>query len=274
MRTLESAAPSKNPARPVSPAPEPPLAGDLRAAILAHQESRNRRESLVDWVKKFNAAFDRRIGRHILRRRENIIIERDLSNLAEVRPSPILSVQRLDEALIPSLIAYVNKIQAIHDARRWVDYALQSRYSAMLALLDEQIVGYLWYATVPQVTAAPHPHLARLGIELAPDEGYMFDLFLDPAARGGGNAVYFVSASQHAMRADGLRYVLGYVASHNLPARVLYRTLGWRETRRIPTVRLFDRFLKSNGRWFVRNGPTDAIPVDYRPLFARSSRAV
>lgn len=251
---------------------EPPLADDLRAAILARRDPRqDNREVDLTWTQKLRAAFDRKIGRRIIRRGQDIIIARELANVGPP-PKPGKLVGRpLDGELARPLIAYADRIRETHDARRWIEFSIRAGYSAFVALLDDHVVGYLWYATADQCRRWPHPHLARLGLDLAPDQAYMFDLFIDPSSRGGGNAVHFVSCAQLAMRNSGVNTVFGYVAVANLSARVLYRTLGWQESRRVQTTRYLNCLLRSNGRWFIRNRPHGVIPVDYRPLFAGPS---
>jgi GNAT superfamily N-acetyltransferase len=101
----------------------------------------------------------------------------------------------------------------------------------MLALVRQgKVIGDLWYVTratarTPQI----HPHLRWFGIDLAEDEVYLFDMYIDPRERGGGVATFFLGSVLHMMHDRGLRKSYGCYAAEHVQALWLHRLIGFRE---------------------------------------------
>jgi GNAT superfamily N-acetyltransferase len=112
---------------------------------------------------------------------------------------------------------------------------LGRRYHGVTAHEDGELAGYYWWL---DATAEPHPHLAVLGIELAPRDVYGFDFFLDERHRGGGRAVDFLFQIESLLRERGYERLWGYVEAANTAARWLYSVRGYEVARTLRRRRI------------------------------------
>ncbi|QXE89463.1 GNAT family N-acetyltransferase [Geomonas subterranea] len=135
-------------------------------------------------------------------------------------------------------------------AQRRLVYRFQSRYLKALNYLGqgyrgfalvkgETVAGDIWCADRRQETrATAHPDELWLGIQCAPGEAYTFDMFVDPAHRGGNLAAALQNGTLHLLRKRGITKAYGYFWADNLPALWVHRTLRWRELQRVRASRV------------------------------------
>ena len=160
-------------------------------------------------------------------RHELHVLVKALEAADAVSPAPRL---RLDEAGPESLAALAEFNRERCDTRATRRFAdnLARRYHGLIAHEDSDLAGYYWWL---DATAEPHPHLARLGIELTPRDVYGFDFFLDERHRGGGRAVDFLAQVESRLRTRGYERLWGYVDGENTAARWLYSMRGYEVAR-------------------------------------------
>ncbi|MBU5614222.1 GNAT family N-acetyltransferase [Geomonas azotofigens] len=135
-------------------------------------------------------------------------------------------------------------------AERRLVYRFQSRYLKALSYLGR---GYRGFALVKGATVAGdiwcadsrqggapgnHPDEAWLGIECRCGEAYTFDMFVDPAHRGGNVAAALQNGALHLLKKRGITKAYGFFWADNLPALWVHRTLRWRELDRVRATRL------------------------------------
>lgn len=129
-------------------------------------------------------------------------------------------------------------------------YRFRSRYLKALNYLGKgyrgfalvkgnTVVGDIWCAdSRPGPGADNHPDEAWLGIQSRAGEAYTFDMFVDPAYRGGNVAAALQNGSLHLLRKRGVTKAYGFFWADNVPALWVHRTLRWRELKRVRATRL------------------------------------
>jgi GNAT superfamily N-acetyltransferase len=162
-----------------------------------------------------------------VRPEDQLVLVKPLDAIAPIAFAPRLRVEELAAGSLPALAALGRRTCTTRADGRFAAN-LDRRYHGFVATEDGRAVGYYWWH---DRDAEPHPHLARLGIELAPGDVYGFDFFLAEEHRGEGRAVEFLHAVETALRARGHARLWGYVAASNTPARWLYAARGYETVR-------------------------------------------
>ncbi|GFO62925.1 GNAT family N-acetyltransferase [Geomonas paludis] len=133
---------------------------------------------------------------------------------------------------------------------RRMEYRFQSRYLKALSYLGKgyrgfglvkgnTVVGDVWCADKRQgADCGSHPDEQWLGIQCSPGEAYTFDMFVDPAHRGGNVAAALQNGMLHLLKKRGVTKAYGFFWADNVPALWVHRTLRWRELKRVRATRL------------------------------------
>jgi GNAT superfamily N-acetyltransferase len=209
----------------------------------------------------------RRISARLVRRHSDIVMSKDLADGAAASPGTQLQYC----AFAGGDPAILDRIEAARhldaDDRARLRLFARRGYSVLFAEADGRIVGFLWWADAKLSGERAHPHLARYGIRLGPREAYVFDFFLEPNCRGGGNANEFLSTFDRHLKSLGFERLWGFVASDNKPARWLYTLSGWRPQRTVNSVEIARLLLFSQTGVFVRDSRRRPLPShDYRRI--------
>ncbi|QWV97999.1 GNAT family N-acetyltransferase [Geomonas nitrogeniifigens] len=129
-------------------------------------------------------------------------------------------------------------------------YRFRSRYLKALTYLGKgyrgfalvkgnTVAGDIWCADRPQGgRSCNHPDERWLGIECRPGEAYTFDMFVDPAHRGGNLAAALQNGTLHLLKKRGITKAYGFFWADNVPALWVHRTLRWHELQRVRATRL------------------------------------
>ncbi len=159
---------------------------------------------------------------------EAVPVEKDLSTLRPVK---------LPAGAVPELV----DLGPENFRERALNYPLGSRreraernfrlgYRSFAMVREGRVVGDLWYVTrATAKTGRIHPHLQWFGIELGPNDTYMFDMQLYSADRGNALSTWFLGSVLHAMRSRGHAKAFGYFDARNIPALWVHRLIGYRE---------------------------------------------
>lgn len=217
-----------------------------------------------DW-KGIIARRYRRIAARLVRLHSDIVMFKDLAEGADALPGTQLQYSAYEggDAVVLDRIEAARHLDA-DDLERLRLFARRG-YSVLFAEADGRIVGFMWWADAHLSGDRAHPHLARYGIQLGPREAYVFDFFLEPASRGGGNANEFLASFDRHLRSRGIERLWGFVASDNKPARWLYSLSGWRPQKTINSVEIARCLLLSKTGVFVRDSRRGDVPGhDYR----------
>jgi GNAT superfamily N-acetyltransferase len=152
----------------------------------------------------------------------HVVIKR-LDSIAPLPFAPRLQLAEIGPNALAEL-AELNRRRCDTRASHRFAANLERRYQGFTAHADGELAGYYWWL---DAGAAPHPHLDRLGIELAPGDVYGFDFLLDEHHRGDGRAVEFLFHVESRLRERGYERLWGYVHGANTGARWLYSMRGY-----------------------------------------------
>ena len=168
---------------------------------------------------------------------EGIVVEKDISGLGETdaTPSPLpagmveVSAEGENGAYFAGLKRRRGPL-SVARARRY----LRRGFSGVAAVRDGQVVGDVW-AVTRSTTRLPFVHgdLKRLGIRLAEDEAYVFDMYIEPEHRGLALSTSLFQAAFRNLRARGVVKAKTYYAVGDLPALWTHRVMGYREVGRV-----------------------------------------
>jgi GNAT superfamily N-acetyltransferase len=161
---------------------------------------------------------------------ELIVLAKRLDDVARIEHAGTLRVEDLRPSALPELAA-LNRACCSTRADARFAASLAKGHRGFVARRGSGAVGYYWW--VDSRIDAGHPHLDRLGIDLADDDVYGFDFFLAEQHRGAGNAHQFLEHVETRLGALGYGTLWGYVRSDNTPARWLYGVRGYAEAGRV-----------------------------------------
>ena len=153
--------------------------------------------------------------------------------------------------------------------RQWAKCAsyLDNGYHALLAELDGELVGHIWWHDHRLERRRIHPHLVRYGLELDQGQVWGFDLYLLPESRGRGTSNDFFALFRRHLRDLGYSRVYGHVDAKNTPAVWLHKLQGYRKVKAVEGRIYCKALLRSEGRLYLRNPPFLARQkFDFRAL--------
>jgi GNAT superfamily N-acetyltransferase len=159
----------------------------------------------------------------------HVLVKR-LDAIEPIAFAPRLRLSELGRASLSELAEF-NRRRCDTRASHRFAANLERRYHGFIAHDDGELAGYYWWL---DATAEPHPHLGRLGIELAPRDVYGFDFLLDERHRGEGRAVDFLHQVETRLRERGYDRLWGYVDGANTAARWLYSMRGYEVAHTLP----------------------------------------
>ena len=118
----------------------------------------------------------------------------------------------------------------LRSRRERVERCFRLGYGSFAMVRDGNVIGDLWYVS-RATSGAPrlHPHLQWFGIDLGPDEVYMFDMQVDPKERGNSLTTWFLTSVLFRLRDSGYNKAYGYFAAQNVPALWVHRLIGYEE---------------------------------------------
>lgn len=203
---------------------------------------------------------------------DDIVISKSLDDLRAYSLPKKLKTIRLEEFNIERFKEFCQDNHCTLNNRRNLNSVLHNKHRGFVATLDGEIIGYIWWTDNQISPHRNHPFLHRYGIDLMNDEAYFFDFFILPQYRGDGNAVEFLATVEFILKEQGFRRVYGHVLVDNKPARWLYILNGYKETRRVKSLKIFKLILIANNRIFIKNNKLySSYSFDYRPISYYSS---
>jgi GNAT superfamily N-acetyltransferase len=195
--------------------------------------------------------------RDLLRRRfymtdDELIVRKELAPSGE-QPASTIRMELAEPRHLPALATFNRRQCNTRRTRRFATALAQGK-RGVLGFRDGELIGYFWWTDATQ--PADRQHMSRLGIRLADDDVYGFDLFIDPAHRGHGVPAEFLANVESELARLGHRRMYGCVDSDNLPARWLYTTRGYETVQRARTRTVLKRLVLVDGTAWLsgRNG--------------------
>lgn len=230
-----------------------------------------RRFRLLSRIRQFVDHAFSLVQKYTVKPVDEIIQVLDLSEDDMAPPCDTLHIERINASHWEAILSFVRQPRNYTPSRtRYLQWSMHAGHDGFVAYRGDEMIGYTWFETGAPRETDPHPQIIRLGIELEESDIFSFNLYVDPAHRGGGTSMEFLLKVQASLRDMGIRRIYGNVQKKNLPARVLYRTVGREEQRTVRSYKLFHFFLLGGGRLYSRNrGRGSNAPMDFRPLFGK-----
>lgn len=203
----------------------------------------------------------------VYRRFEVVITTRSFKYYPDIDSTGDLTIEPIDQRRLSTLQAFIDEHPRINGAR--LLNLFRNGYRGFFAMRAGIPIGYIWWVDNQIPRERNHPDLQQFGIDLADDEVYTFDLYIEPESRGRGAATEFVRRVDHTLRERGYVRSYGNVMASNIGARVLYRILGSKDLRQHTCRRIMSFLLISDGRLLVKN--TKKSPyraIGYRELWS------
>jgi hypothetical protein len=131
---------------------------------------------------------------------------------------------------------------------------LDKGYRGFALVNGNEVIGDIWYAAAPAAeNGTIPPDVKWLGIRCKDCYAYTFDMYVNPAKRGGAMAALLQLGALHELKKMGFDRAFGYFWSNNIPALWIHRTLKWSEHARIKMTRFF--FIKFVSHSHLRDFP-------------------
>lgn len=107
---------------------------------------------------------------------------------------------------------------------------IEKGYCAFALVKDNQVIADIWCATRSVASTSPiKKYLKWFGIELGPEDCYMFDMHFFPGERGKGMSTFFLRSVLERLKENGIKKSYAYFDAKNIPAVWLHRLLGYKE---------------------------------------------
>lgn len=164
----------------------------------------------------------------LYKREEAVPVMKDLATLHPVK-DPGGALPKIIE-LGPENFASQGLHYPLRSRHERVERYFRLGYRSYAMVRDGVVIGDLWYVTRGTSDHEPlHPHLRWFGIDLGPDEVYMFDMQVNQEERGNSLTTWFLTSVLHRLRDSGHARAYGYFAAHNVPALWVHRLVGYKE---------------------------------------------
>ena len=135
---------------------------------------------------------------------------------------------------------------------------LKKGYEGLTLLRGKAVVGEIWLSPGPSGDPGNvHPMADLLGLNVGPDEAYMFDMFVSTSERGKSITTSFLNRALEEMQERGYQNVYGFFAVENKPALWIHRILGYEE---LPHCFIRRRFLKESAS-SLETSPKDRTTI-------------
>jgi GNAT superfamily N-acetyltransferase len=205
-----------------------------------------RREGLVDLLRRLGG----RLAHALVASEDHLIIRKDLPEPGASTDGPF-RLEPAGEQHLP-LVATFNAKRCFRRATGTFRDRLARDYTGLIAVLDGEMVGWIWCADPRR--HPDHPEIQRYRVPDGDADVYGFDLVLAEEHRGQGNATALLDEIHAALAALGYRAMWGYVESDNVASRWLFTISGHTVVGRSRGRRILSRLLILDRRVYV-HGP-------------------
>jgi GNAT superfamily N-acetyltransferase len=147
---------------------------------------------------------------------------------------------------------------------------------AVLSYLDDELIGFLWWADAEAMPRVEPLLNVRFGIRLGARDVYAFGLFVTPERRADGTSTWFLASAEAELARLGYTRMLGYVLRANRAARWLFAITGHQSLGPFKSSVVLSRLLRVNGALYLVGrdrfkhlGLTRLPPWDHRSVARR-----
>lgn len=217
---------------------------------------------------KIYAAF-RRVANFLYYKYWQTKAELDLSQGFFTLQKHKLTIKEIDESNKDALIKFAQENFNNNMYVNWIFYFIKNEYRGRVALLHDEIIGYLWWWTHDQGVHPP-PEILFYNVKVKKGDAYGFNFFIAPQFRGHGNSIEFLSRHFSMLRSLGYKNSTGIHGTDSLPVSWTYRLVGFKETRIFPVYAFFGHRLVFNEKAVFLRNPSwhSRYPFEYRLLFS------
>lgn len=184
---------------------------------------------------------------------EDIILVKDLNDIKEFPLKNGLEIQSIEKKDIPALLLFRKQAGNYerHSLRSFNEY-FKNNCNGLIAKLNGEIIGYIWWGNNKMQTNFSNisSKFYVKEIKLAPSEAYGFDFFIDSKHRGNGRAIDFKTRFFSVLHNMGYERTFGVVEADNIPARWIYKLVGYKEIRKVKVQRFLKFILLRDKKFF------------------------
>jgi len=213
-------------------------------------------------------AFFLAVKHFIYYRSQEIVCQKDLSQIINIGNHK-LEIEPINETNKNTLREFVEKNYNKNMYKNWPEYFYKNNYKGFIAMLYGKIIGYIWWWNNDN-SMKPPPEIIFYNIKLDKDNVYMFNFFIAPQYRGGGNAIEFMTRVFSELKKLGYNWTTGIVGPNYLPARWTYNIVGYKDIKTITGRHIFfGRIAYLEKAIFIKNSPMHHYhPFEHRLLFS------
>lgn len=176
-----------------------------------------------------NKGFFSAVCRSLYKEEEVVPVEKNLITLEKIKPKNLEEgwqiIDFLEQGDLNKNFEY-----SLPSRRESGQFYLQCGYRGVGMIHDGKLLGDVWYVSGAVYSKKKqHPHVKKFGFNLAPDDVYMFDMYVAAEQRKGGIATYFLSSVLQHLHNSGFKRAYGYFSLNNKPALWVHRILGYNE---------------------------------------------
>lgn len=193
-----------------------------------------------------------RLRAQIYERDCHFVVVKDLATIPVPVRRGVVRVEELTREHLPALSELNREREDLTGDRRFAG-DLGDGYRGFVALRDERLVGFYWWA---DRTMPPHREFrgVALGVELGPGDVYGTDFYIGERDRGAGAAPDFLFHVETALRARGFERLWGTVQDSNRAARWVYAARGYESRWAVVGTRSLRRWRYRTERLDSANG--------------------
>ena len=169
------------------------------------------------------------IVRSLYKEEEVVPVEKNLNTLEELKPKNFEEGWHIIDFPVKDSVN-IKFEYSLASRRKSAQFYLRCGYKGVGMIHDGKLLGDVWYVTgAADAIKNQHPHVKKFGFNLAPDEVYMFDMYVAADQRKGGIATYFLKSVLQHLHNLGFKRAYGYFSLNNKPALWVHRILGYKE---------------------------------------------
>jgi GNAT superfamily N-acetyltransferase len=179
-----------------------------------------------------------------------IILKRDLNDKINL-VSDRMTIQCIEAHHFEDLAKLHSDIHSKSFMIEFEEYQKNNCFGYM-ARIQGSIIGHIWWADhrMGYEFKDPDTMFMRRKLKLNRKDAYLFDYFIAPKSRGGGNSIEFLNKVLLSLRESGYTTIIGCVKEHNFPAKWTYSILGFKNIQKVHIYRLFLFFVIRGDKLF------------------------
>ena len=191
-----------------------------------------RKKGLIYVFKKATQSIIRNFIFLFYKKEDELILIKDLSEIQNIKKNRISITEFQKEFIKKIMKLNQEQIKTKLNNRLLLNY-VRNEYNGFVGLINNKIIGYIWWVDNKIKRDLNHPHLRRFNIELKDNEIYIFDFYISQEVRGSGIANEFLIKIMKNLKKNKYQRAYGVVSKDNVPAKWTYILTGWKVIKKI-----------------------------------------